>query len=107
MTKEVIINIDENVYQKAEKQFKELGVSLEDGGNILLEQFVDVEITHVNSVSTNKTVNTHINQDENRKTDNVMSKSLATRLFAIHGIYMKKCYTYATRGDYGKTNYNL
>ena len=41
MTKEVVLNLDEELIKKLDKQFKELGVDFNEGATIVLSTFVD------------------------------------------------------------------
>ena len=103
MSREILIDLDDELYRKLEKQFKEFGVSFDEGITTVLSTFVDDSEGFV------------VKQDVPRQRErtykepigNQMTKSIAKALFERCGYQINKPYTYASRGEIDKTNYDF
>lgn len=105
MNKEILIKIDETLFNKLEKQFSIFGVTFQDGVNIVLETFVDDNEGFVLNTKASKNVKKQISNTI--KDENQMSKAMAIRIFERMGVSIDKPCTYASRGDINKTNYDF
>lgn len=104
MDKEISLNIDEKLYEKLDKQFKTFGVDFQEGIKIVLETFVDENEGFGKPESTTKRgyKPVNINPDSNE-----MTKSFAITIFNRLGFEIFRPCTYASRGDYNKSNYGF
>lgn len=103
MTKEVVLELDEELIKKLDKQFKELGVDFNEGANIVLSTFVDDSEGFI----VKQEVPRQRERTYKEPVGNQMTKSIAKMLFERCGYQINKPYTYASRGEVDKTNYDF
>lgn len=102
MTKEVVLELDEELIKKLDKQFKELGVNFNEGTNTVLSTFVDDSEGFIVKEPPRKREKT-----DREPIGNQMTKSIAKNLFERCGYQINKPYTYASRGEVDKTNHDF
>lgn len=99
--KEITLELDDVVYEKAKKQFEELGVDIKPGLVYLIEEFVDENSVDCKSNKRQKMTNNEIQSHK-------LTKAIAVNLFYGFGeIIDSSCCTFSSRGDIGKSNYNF
>lgn len=105
MDKEILIRINETLFDRLEKQFSIFGVSFQEGIKIVLETFVDDNEGFVLNTKTNKSREKQV--FNTIKDENKISKAMAISIFEKMGFSINKPCTYASRGDINKTNYDF
>ena len=103
MSREILIDLDDELYRKLEKQFKEFGVSFDEGITTVLSTFVDDSEGFV----VKQEVPRQRERAYKEPIGNQMTKSIAKALFERCGYQINKPYTYASRGEIDKTNYDF
>ena len=99
--KEITLELDDVVYEKAKKQFEELGVDIKPGLVYLIEEFVDENSVDCKSNKRQKMTNNEIQSHK-------LTKAIAVNLFYGFGEIIDSSYcTFSSRGDIGKSNYNF
>ena len=99
--KEITLELDDVVYEKAKKQFEELGVDIKPGLVYLIEEFVDENSVDCKSNKRQKMTNNEIQSHK-------LTIAIAVNLFYGFGEIIDSSYcTFSSRGDIGKSNYNF
>ena len=101
MEKEIVLDLDENLYKKLEKQFAELGVDFNEGIKIVLSTFVDDSEGFIVKQELPK----QREGDYWEPIGKQMKKSIAKMFFEKLGYHINRTYTYASRGDIDKIHY--